>query len=55
MWNHGDTVDSTHMRSMCMHPKHTEGKQSCVSIIALPRQQTLRLYEINLCLNEVVG
>jgi predicted choloylglycine hydrolase len=50
--DHGDAADGTHMRSMCMHPKHTEGKQTCGSIIALPRQQTFRLYEPNPCLNE---
>jgi predicted choloylglycine hydrolase len=51
--DHGDADDGTHMRSMCMHPKHTGGKQTCASIIALPRQRTFRLYGPNPCLNEV--
>jgi predicted choloylglycine hydrolase len=51
--DHGDADDSTHMRSMCMHPKYTAGKQTCASIIALPRQRTFRLYGPNPCLNEV--
>ena len=51
--DHGDADDGTHMRSMCLHPKHTEGKQTCASFIALPRQRTFRLYGPNPCLNEV--
>ena len=50
--DHGDATDNTRMRSMCMHPKHTAGKQTCTSIIALPRQKTFRLYGPNPCLNK---
>ena len=41
--DHGDPNDETHMRSMCMHPKRTAGKQTCASIIAMPRQKTFRV------------
>ena len=51
--DHGDANDETHMRSMCMHPKHTAGKQTCASIIAMPRQKTFRIYETNPCLNKM--
>ena len=51
--DHGDPNDETHMHSMCMHPKHTAGKQTCASIIAMPRQKTFRIYEPNPCLNKM--
>jgi len=51
--DHGDPNDETHMRSMCMHPKHTAGKQTCASIIAMPRQKMFRVYETNPCLNKM--
>ena len=50
--DHGDPADGTHMRSMCMHPKHTGGKQTCASIIARPAERTMRIYEPNPCRNE---
>ena len=51
--DHGDPNDETHMHSMCMHPKHTAGKQTCASIIAMPRQKRFRVYETNPCLNKM--
>jgi len=51
--DHGDPNDETHMRSMCMHPKHTNGAQTCASIIAMPRQKRFRIYETNPCLNKM--
>jgi predicted choloylglycine hydrolase len=51
--DHGNPNDETHMRSMCMHPKHTEGAQTCASIIAMPRQKRFRIYEANPCLNKM--
>jgi hypothetical protein len=51
--DHGDPNDETHMRSMCMHPKHTSGAQTCASIIAMPRQKIFRIYETNPCLNKM--
>ncbi len=51
--DHGDPNDETHMRSMCMHPKHTNGAQTMASIIAMPRQKIFRIYETNPCLNKV--
>lgn len=52
--DHGNHADDTHMRSMCMHPKHTEGKQTCASIIALPGQRIMRIYATNPCRNDVI-
>jgi predicted choloylglycine hydrolase len=51
--DHDDPNDETHMRSMCMHPKHTNGAQTCASIIAMPRQKRFRIYETNPCLNKM--
>ena len=51
--DHGAPHDETHRRSMCMHPKHTNGAQTCASIIAMPRQKIFRVYEINPCLNKM--
>jgi isopenicillin-N N-acyltransferase-like protein len=51
--DHGDHGDGTFMRSMCMHPRHAAGKQTCASIIALPRQLTMRIYAANPCRNDV--
>jgi predicted choloylglycine hydrolase len=51
--DHGDPNNGTHMRSMCMHPKHTSGAQTCASIIAMPRQKRFRIYETNPCLNKM--
>jgi predicted choloylglycine hydrolase len=51
--DHGDPNNGTHMRSMCMHPKHTNGAQTCASIIAMPQQKRFRVYETNPCLNKV--
>jgi predicted choloylglycine hydrolase len=51
--DHGDPNDETHMRSMCMHPKYTAGKQTCASIIAMPRQKRFRIYDPNPCLNKM--
>lgn len=47
--DHGERDDGTFMRSMCMHPKHAAGKQTCASMIALPGQRTMRLYDPNPC------
>jgi predicted choloylglycine hydrolase len=52
--DHGDPADGTHMRSMCMHPKHAAGKQTCASIIALPGERRMRIYAANPCRNEAV-
>ena len=52
--DHGVTTDGTHMRSMCMHPKHTGGKQTCASMIADPAQRTMHIYTKNPCANNVV-
>lgn len=51
--DHGDQADGTYMHSMCMHPKQAAGKQTCASIVALPRQRTMRIYATNPCRNEV--
>ena len=51
--DHGNPHDETHMRSMCMHPKHTNGAQTCASIIAMPRRKRFRVYETNPCLNNM--
>jgi len=51
--DHGDQADGTYMHSMCMHPKHAAGKQTCASIVALPRERTMRIYAANPCRNEV--
>ena len=47
--DHGEREDGTFMRSMCMHPKHAAGKQTCASMIALPGQRTMRFYDPNPC------
>lgn len=47
--DHGDPADDTHMHSMCMHPRHTAGKQTCASIVALPRRKTAKFFEPNPC------
>ncbi len=52
--DHGNHADDTHMRSMCMHPKHTQGKQTCASVIALPGQRIMRIYATNPCRNDVI-
>jgi predicted choloylglycine hydrolase len=51
--DHGQREDGTFMRSMCMHPKHAAGKQTCASMIALPRQRTMRFYDPNPCRDEM--
>jgi predicted choloylglycine hydrolase len=51
--DHGDPTDGGFMRTMCMHPKHTNGKQTCASMIAFPEQRTMRFYTTNPCRNEV--
>lgn len=51
--DHGTEADDTHMRSMCMHPKHTEGKQTCASMVALPGERTMWIYGPNPCRNDV--
>lgn len=50
--DHGDPQDETHMRSMCMHPKHAAGKQTCASMVALPADKTCWFFEPNPCRNE---
>lgn len=50
--DHGDPEDDTHMHSMCMHPRHTAGKQTCASIVALPRRRSARFFEPNPCRDE---
>lgn len=47
--DHGDTADETHLRSMCMHPKHAAGKQTCASMIADPARRVVRFYTANPC------
>lgn len=47
--DHGDPADDTHMHSMCLHPRHTDGKQTCASIVALPRQKRCKFFEPNPC------
>ena len=49
--DHGDPHDETHMHSMCMHPKHAAGKQTCASMVALPAEKTCRFFEPNPCRN----
>jgi len=51
--DHGNQADGTYMHSMCMHPKQAAGKQTCASIVALPRERTMRIYAANPCRNEV--
>ena len=50
--DHGDPDDGTHMRSMCMHPKHAAGKQTCASMVALPAEKTCWFFEPNPCHND---
>ncbi len=52
--DHGVATDGTHMRSMCMHPKHAGGKQTCATMIADPARRTMRIYTKNPCENDVV-
>lgn len=52
--DHGVATDGTHMRSMCMHPKHAGGKQTCASMIADPARRTMRIYTKNPCANDLV-
>ncbi len=47
--DHGDSTDETHLRSMCMHPKHAAGKQTCASMIADPARRVVRFYTANPC------
>ncbi len=47
--DHGDPSDDTHMHSMCMHPKHAAGKQTCASMVALPAERTGWFFEPNPC------
>ncbi len=49
--DHGDSSDETHMHSMCLHPEHTEGKQTCASMVALPAERVSWFYEPNPCRN----
>lgn len=51
--DHGERADGTFMTSMCMHPKHAAGKQTCASMIALPGQRTMRFYDPNPCRNKM--
>lgn len=51
--DHGAAADGTHMRSMCMHPKHSGGKRTCASMIADPARQTMRIYAANPCAGDV--
>jgi hypothetical protein len=51
--DHGVATDSTHMRSMRMHPKHADGKQTCASMIADPARRTMRIYTEKPCANNV--
>jgi predicted choloylglycine hydrolase len=51
--DHGEPANGTFMRSMCMHPKHAAGKQTCASMIALPGERTMRIYDPNPCRNEM--
>ena len=50
--DHGNPNDETHMHSMCLHPKHTQGKQTCASLVALPAARTSWFYEPNPCRNQ---
>jgi hypothetical protein len=50
--DHGDPNDETHMHSMCMHPKHAAGKQTCASMVALPADKTCWFFEPNPCRND---
>jgi hypothetical protein len=52
--DHGVSEDETHMRSMCMHPEHTGGKQTCASMIADPASRTVRFYDANPCADDMV-
>lgn len=52
--DHGRDTNGTHMRSMCMHPKHAGGKQTCAAMIADPARRTMRIYAENPCENNVV-
>jgi hypothetical protein len=47
--DHGDPQDEAHMRSMCMHPRHAAGKQTCASMVALPAGKTCWFFEPNPC------
>lgn len=49
----GLTSDDTHMRSICMHPKHAAGKQTCAAMIADPARATMEVYAENPCANDV--
>ena len=50
--DHGNPNDETHMHSMCLHPKHTQGKQTCASMVALPAERTSWFYGPNPCRNQ---
>jgi isopenicillin-N N-acyltransferase-like protein len=50
--DHGAPHDDTHMHSMCMHPKHAAGKQTCASMVALPAEKTCWFFEPNPCRND---
>jgi isopenicillin-N N-acyltransferase-like protein len=47
--DHGDPSDHTHMHSVCMHPRHSAGKQTCASMVALPAEKTCWFFEPNPC------
>jgi hypothetical protein len=51
--DHGRPNDGTHMRSMCMHPRHSAGKQTCASMTADPARRTMRVYAANPCTGDV--
>jgi hypothetical protein len=51
--DHGEAADGTHMPSMCMHPKHAGGKQTCASMIADPAGRKMRIYTRNPCENDL--
>ncbi len=53
--DHGIDIDGSHMRSMCMHPKHAGGKQTCAAMIADPAGRTMRIYTENPCENDMVA
>jgi predicted choloylglycine hydrolase len=52
--DHGDTADETNRRSMCMHPEHAAGKQTCASMIADPARRVVRFYTANPCNGDFV-
>lgn len=51
--DHGSTQDNTLNKSICVHPKNTQGIKTVSSFIANPREKSMRIFEGNPCQNKV--